>query len=379
MTTFKNILAATAASVAALAIASSASAQEYNGASGAAPSTSVTLGTQTSSTSGDLATCGSSTSTCTNTTTTVQNQVLNSSTAATTTGVSTTINGITYFGSKTVSGTGSQNQTVTGTLVEVYTPGNPPVIATSTPTTGSPVNVGTSSVTAVSATGFVGATPRYSSTLTTSGTPNSAGAVVATENETLLNSAGISFNQRIGTATYNAGTGQVTVALPTAATSSTSISATGISTTGSLSAAAGSLTSLNMNGGKITNLAAGTAATDAVNKGQLDSFQTTINGQISAFQTTINGQVSALTTLVHKFNKRLEGGIAVATALSGGAFLPDKKINITGNIGAYRGEVAGALQIGALISENVALNAGVATGFSSGAGTAFRGGFTFGF
>lgn len=377
MTTFKNILAATAASVAALAIASSASAQEYNGASGAAPATSVTLGTQTSSTSGDLATCGSSTSTCTNTTTTVQNQVLNSSTAATTTGVSTTINGITYFGSKTVSGTGSQNQTVTGTLVEVYTPGNPPVIATSTPTTGTPVNVGASSVTAVSATGFVGATPRYSSTLTTSGTPNSAGAVVATENETLLNSAGISFNQRIGTATYNAGTGQVTVALPTAATSSTSISATGISTTGSLTSAslttgAASVTSLNMNGGKITNLAAGTAATDAVNFGQFSAFQTTVNGQITALTNT-------LTTLVHKFNKRLEGGIAVATALSGGAFLPDKKINITGNIGAYRGEVAGALQIGALISENVALNAGVATGFSSGAGTAFRGGFTFGF
>lgn len=377
MTTFKNILAATAASVAALAIASSASAQEYNGTSATGTASTTTTGTVVSTIDAPVG-CNS-TATCLSTIQSVATQNVGVTTTPTTTGVSTTINGITYNGFKTVSGAGGQTQTVTTSVTTHLDPVTLLPVSSDPAVVGAPVLVGSPSVTALSATGAVGSTPRYSSTLATSGLNTSTGVATATENESLLNSAGVTFSQRVGTASFNSGTGAVTVTLPAGPTSSTSISATGITTTGSITAASASFTSLNMNGGKISNLGAGTLATDAVNKGQLDAFQTTINGQLSAFQTTINGQVSALTTLVHKFNKRLEGGIAVATALSGGAFLPDKKINITGNIGSYRGEVAGALQIGALISENVALNAGVATGFSSGAGTAFRGGFTFGF
>jgi hypothetical protein len=59
-------------------------------------------------------------------------------------------------------------------------------------------------------------------------------------------------------------------------------------------------------------------------------------------------------------------------------FLPGKTFNLTGNVGAYRGAVAGAMQIGALVGDSVAINAGVAHGFNKGGKTALRAGFTVG-
>jgi hypothetical protein len=59
-------------------------------------------------------------------------------------------------------------------------------------------------------------------------------------------------------------------------------------------------------------------------------------------------------------------------------FLPGKSFNLTGNVGAYRGAVAGAIQLGALVSDMVAVNAGVAHGFNKGGKTAIRAGFTLG-
>jgi len=76
---------------------------------------------------------------------------------------------------------------------------------------------------------------------------------------------------------------------------------------------------------------------------------------------------------------RAAAGTAAAVALSGGMFLPGKSFNLTGNVGAYRGAVAGALQIGALVSDMVAVNAGLAHGFNKGGKTALRAGFTLGF
>ena len=76
---------------------------------------------------------------------------------------------------------------------------------------------------------------------------------------------------------------------------------------------------------------------------------------------------------------RAAAGTAAAVALSGGMFLPGKSFNLTGNVGAYRGAVAGALQIGALVSDMVAVNAGLANGFNKGGKTALRAGFTLGF
>jgi hypothetical protein len=59
-------------------------------------------------------------------------------------------------------------------------------------------------------------------------------------------------------------------------------------------------------------------------------------------------------------------------------FLPGKTFNLTGNVGAYRGAVAAALQFGAMVSENAAVNAGIAKGFNKNGKTGLRAGFTFG-
>lgn len=130
-----------------------------------------------------------------------------------------------------------------------------------------------------------------------------------------------------------------------------------------------------MNGGRITNLGNGTAATDAVNLGQLNSAVATLNGSI----TSLSGTVSSLAALVAENERHADAGTAVATALSGGVFLPGNTFNLTANVGSYRGETALAAQVGILVSPNVALNAGVATGLNSYGGTAVRGGFTVGF
>jgi hypothetical protein len=59
-------------------------------------------------------------------------------------------------------------------------------------------------------------------------------------------------------------------------------------------------------------------------------------------------------------------------------FLPGKTFNLTGNVGSYRGAHAAALQFGALVSDHVALNAGISHGFNKGGKTALRAGFTLG-
>jgi predicted nucleic acid-binding Zn-ribbon protein len=89
--------------------------------------------------------------------------------------------------------------------------------------------------------------------------------------------------------------------------------------------------------------------------------------------------------LADEFDRRLDRaenrsdvGTATAVALSGAMYLPGKTFNLTGNVGTYRGAVAGALQVGALVSDSVAVNAGVAHGFNRGGKMAARVGFTVG-
>lgn len=206
---------------------------------------------------------------------------------------------------------------------------------------------------------------------------------------------------------------------------------------------------IELNGSKITGLADGTAATDAVNRGQLDaeanariagdaalqaavtteaglrasedtairtaltteattranadlqlnqriateeaaraSLATSISAETAAriaadnaLTTSINGlgtRVGALEARVGKIENKIDGSTAVAVAMGGSAFLPDMKFNLTGNVGTYGGEQAGSLQIGALVSDHVAVNAGVAKGFTKSGKTAGRVGFTFG-
>lgn len=358
-----------AASVAYAVLATPAVAQEYNGTSGSAVVGAPVNGTATTTTDDSASP--------TVVVTTTYNQSVTSTTNPTNTINMQMLNGLPIIVRKTVSGSGTAVTEITE--VQNYTSsGSPPTLTPNGPMTSTSAPV-SNTVTAVSVSGSAGLNS-YVSSLSSSGTPDANGSVVATENASFINSSGMFVEERVGTATYNSSTGQVTVALPTAATSRTAIAASGISTTGTISSAslttgAISATSLDMNGGKITNLGAGTVATDAVNLGQLNAAVATINSSI----TGLAGTVSTLADLVDANRKRSDAGIAVATALSGGTFLPGKRFNLTGNIGAYRGEVAGSLQIGALITENVALNAGVATSFNDYGGTAVRGGFTVGF
>lgn len=79
-----------------------------------------------------------------------------------------------------------------------------------------------------------------------------------------------------------------------------------------------------------------------------------------------------------RFDDEIDGSTAVAIAMSGNAFLPDTKFNLTGNIGTYNGAVAGALQVGAMVGEKAAVNAGIATGFNKKGKVGARVGFTLG-
>lgn len=182
--------------------------------------------------------------------------------------------------------------------------------------------------------------------------------------------------------------------------------------------------SVGMTGGerRIVNVAAGdvtASSTNAINGSQLfvtnqnvttnttaitslqtsDTAQNTAITSIQAVNTTQATQITALQVADAAFDSRIDtlealaidfdddldrvddrasAGTAAAVALSGAMFLPGKSFNLTGNVGAYRGAVAGAVQFGALVSDNVAVNAGVAHGFNKGGKTALRAGFTVG-
>lgn len=149
---------------------------------------------------------------------------------------------------------------------------------------------------------------------------------------------------------------------------------------------------------RITNVATGTADTDAVNVSQLNA----VTGDVSAMQATVATHTTQITALqaadlafdtridtlelvaeglddrIGKVDDRASAGTAAAVALSGAMFLPGKSFNLTGNVGSYRGAHAAALQFGALVSENVAINAGIGHGFNKGGKTALRAGFTIG-
>ncbi|HYC94165.1 MAG TPA: hypothetical protein VEB39_00530 [Sphingomicrobium sp.] len=173
---------------------------------------------------------------------------------------------------------------------------------------------------------------------------------------------------------------------------------------------------VNMGGNIVSGVAAGVADTDAVNVGQLNAASAGITADVTALETTtathatqiaaiqtvnatqatqitalqaadaeLNTRITSLEALALEFEQGLDdvddrasAGTAAAVALSGAMFLPGKSFNLTGNVGAYRGAVAGALQFGALVSDNAAINAGVAHGFNKGGKTAVRAGFTFG-
>lgn len=134
----------------------------------------------------------------------------------------------------------------------------------------------------------------------------------------------------------------------------------------------------------VTAGAVSAVSTDAVNGAQL--FET--NNRLAGLQSGMSAMDLRLEAIeafafdlgesFGRVDRKIEGSTAVAIAMSGNAFLPDKKVNITGNVGSYRGAWAGALQVAAIVSPNAALNAGIAKNFNRRGGVGTRAGFTFG-
>lgn len=145
----------------------------------------------------------------------------------------------------------------------------------------------------------------------------------------------------------------------------------------------------------VANGAVTATSWDAVNGQQLfatnnrvtaiETLNTTQANQIAALQTqdvVLGGRIDSLSLSVDRRFDRMDdyvaGSTAVASALSGAAFLPDRAFNMTANVATYDGAYAGALQVGALIGPNAAINAGVASGFNKRGKTAVRAGVTYG-
>lgn len=101
----------------------------------------------------------------------------------------------------------------------------------------------------------------------------------------------------------------------------------------------------------------------------------------SAIAARVDGladRVGAVETRVDQLDRRIAGSTAVAVAMGGAAFLPDMRFNLTANVATYDGAHAGSVQVGAMVSRRMALNAGAATGFNRRGGTAARVGVTLG-
>lgn len=378
----------------------------FNGTTGSAPTQSVVNGTSMTTTTGSK-----SVAPYTAVTTTVQNQTVNSTTAPTTTAITgTTPDGIAYTGAVTVSGTGSQGQTSTTTLTDVYNPGPPPTLITSTPGGPTVAAVGDATITAVSANGSVGAmaTPTFGAVLSTSGTPVN-GVVTATETDVSQSSAGTTYSTFVGTATYAPTTGLVSVALPSTPASSTSIDSAGMTVSDSSGNAASigpaavivsdgsgntsTLTSTSLTTGTVTakTIDATTLNATTLNTGTLNANVggaagavgiNAGNGRISNLANGINpGDAVNLAQLqggLNHLSSVAAGGTAVAAAMSGNIFVPGKRFGFNVNFATYLGQGAFAANVGYLVTPNIAINAGVASGFQYG-GTAGRFGGTVGF
>ena len=92
----------------------------------------------------------------------------------------------------------------------------------------------------------------------------------------------------------------------------------------------------------------------------------------------ITTRVDTIERRVDRLDRKLASSTAVAVAMSGNTFLPNTSFNLTANVATYDGAQAGALQVGAMVSDNLAVNAGVASGFNKGGKAAGRVGFTVG-
>ncbi|MEQ1510697.1 MAG: YadA C-terminal domain-containing protein, partial [Sphingopyxis sp.] len=94
--------------------------------------------------------------------------------------------------------------------------------------------------------------------------------------------------------------------------------------------------------------------------------------------TALENRFAEIDFQLDRLESRITSSTAIAVAMGGNAFLPDRRFNLTANVATYSGAHAGSIQLGVLLTPNVAVNAGVATGFNRRGSTAARAGVTFG-
>ncbi len=122
---------------------------------------------------------------------------------------------------------------------------------------------------------------------------------------------------------------------------------------------------------RIGGVAAGTAATDAVNVGQLNTFQTGINSQLNTFQSNVNSRFNYLDGRIKDLKEDAFSGVASAIALSA-AQMPSAPGKTAVSIGGgfYKSEQAVGLNVVHAVSawgnNNGTIGLGVASGTSGG-------------
>lgn len=127
------------------------------------------------------------------------------------------------------------------------------------------------------------------------------------------------------------------------------------------------------------DLQSAATATLAANLGAEQAARIAADNALATRLDGFGAQLGMLDSRIDRLEQHVASSTAVATAMSGNAFLPDMKFNLTANVATYDGAHAGSIQLGALVSPHVAINAGVATGFNRNGKTAGRVGVTFGF
>jgi hypothetical protein len=99
-----------------------------------------------------------------------------------------------------------------------------------------------------------------------------------------------------------------------------------------------------------------------------------LSGRLDA----MSGRLDQIDSRLDRLDARIASSTAIAVAMSGNAFLPGTRFNLTSNVATYDGAQAGSIQLGVMVAANLAVNAAVASGFNKHGKTAARAGFTVG-
>ncbi|MGV8844015.1 MAG: YadA family autotransporter adhesin [Pseudomonas sp.] len=259
--------------------------------------------------------------------------------------------------------------TVNNANVNLTNGGSLSVDGSTSVTTLSATDVTANTVTAATVDGTTVNSATVNGTTVNSATVNGTTVNSATVNGTTVNSATINNTGAITTGAVNASTVNGTIV------NSTNIVNSGSITSGTLQADTVSATTinggtitgaLNADGNKITNVAAGTAGSDAVNYDQLSAVQNGYNSRYDELANQTNARYNYLDNRIDKVEEVANAGIASVAAL---AAIPapayGKRFSVGAGLGNYSSESAVAIGFRAAITESTSVTAGVSRNTAS--------------